>query len=135
MLKFLFFTLLKKLDLIDTSLPWFSPIEPKPVYKNQRAKAYCDVLFFFFWKSLDLEQTEILTKLRRRKMEDKRGVARKWKRKAEKSEKTVIFATLRLEHGMQFAGDPEYHHCPCIGGPALLCVYCSSCSWKIKCHS
>lgn len=46
-LKFLFFTLLKKLDLIDTSLPWFSPIEPKPVYKNQRAKAYCDVLFFF----------------------------------------------------------------------------------------
>lgn len=46
MLKFLFFKVLKKLDLIDTSLPWFSPTEPKPVYKNQRAKAYCDVLFF-----------------------------------------------------------------------------------------
>ena len=47
-------------------------------------------------------------------MEYKRGVARRWKREAEKSEKTVIFATLRLEHGMQFAGDPEYHHCPYI---------------------
>ena len=22
-----------------------------------------------------------------------------------------------------------------VGGPALLCVYCSSRSWKIKCHS
>lgn len=45
-LKFLFFKALKKLDLIDTSLPWFSPIEPKPVNKNQRAKAYSEVLFF-----------------------------------------------------------------------------------------
>lgn len=45
-LKFLFFKALKKLDLIDTSLPWFSSIEPKPVKKNQRAKAYSEVLFF-----------------------------------------------------------------------------------------
>ena len=58
-LKDLFFELLKKLGLIDTTpLDFPFPNQQKPVYENQRAKAYWDVPKFML-RTLKSEQTEI----------------------------------------------------------------------------
>ena len=35
--------MLKDMDLIDSNPPWYSPVQPKPVYQNDRAEAYWDV--------------------------------------------------------------------------------------------
>jgi len=35
--------MLKEHDLIDRVPPWYSPIVPKPLYKNDHSKAYWDV--------------------------------------------------------------------------------------------
>ena len=42
-LKILFFEMLHDLELVDTVPPWYSPIEPKPVYKSADAQAFWDV--------------------------------------------------------------------------------------------
>ena len=42
-LKIAFFEMLKDMDLIESSLQWYSPLQPKPVYQNERAEAYWDV--------------------------------------------------------------------------------------------
>ena len=42
-LKILFFEVRRSLDLIDTEKPWYSRINPKPMYENERATAYWDV--------------------------------------------------------------------------------------------
>ena len=39
-LKILFFQVLRSLDMIDTEEPWYSRINPKPMYENKRATAY-----------------------------------------------------------------------------------------------
>ena len=42
-LKILFFEMLHDLELVDTVPPWYSPIEPKPVYESADAQAFWDV--------------------------------------------------------------------------------------------
>ena len=42
-LKILFFEVLRSLDLIDAEEPWYSRINPKPMYENERVTAYRDV--------------------------------------------------------------------------------------------
>ena len=42
-LKIPFFEMLNDMDLIESNLPWYSPVQPKPVYQNDRAEAYWDV--------------------------------------------------------------------------------------------
>ena len=42
-LKIPFFEMLKDMDLIESNPPWYSPVQPKPVYENDKAEAYWDV--------------------------------------------------------------------------------------------
>ena len=42
-LKVLFFEILRDLDLNETVSPWFSRIEPKPLYESTQAQAFWDV--------------------------------------------------------------------------------------------
>ncbi|PFX27514.1 hypothetical protein AWC38_SpisGene7754 [Stylophora pistillata] len=42
-LKVFFFEMLKDLELADSTLPWFSDVKPKPLYKSPDAEAYWDV--------------------------------------------------------------------------------------------
>ena len=35
--------MLKDMDLIESNPPWYSPVQPKPVYENDKAEAYWDV--------------------------------------------------------------------------------------------
>ena len=42
-LKIPFFEMLKDMDLIESNPPWYSPVQPKPVYQNDRAEVYWDV--------------------------------------------------------------------------------------------
>ncbi|XP_068675641.1 uncharacterized protein [Montipora foliosa] len=42
-LKIPFFEMLKDMDLIESNPPWYSPVQPKPVYENDKAVAYWDV--------------------------------------------------------------------------------------------
>ena len=42
-LKVLFFEILRDLDLNETVPPWFSSIEPKPMYESTHAQAFWDV--------------------------------------------------------------------------------------------
>ena len=42
-LKVLFFEKLRDLELIDAVSPWYSSVDPKPVYESPEAKAFWDV--------------------------------------------------------------------------------------------
>lgn len=42
-LKIPFFEMLKDMDLIESNPPWYSPVQPKPVYENDKTEAYWDV--------------------------------------------------------------------------------------------
>ena len=42
-LKIPFFEMLKDMDLIESNPPWYSPVQPKPVYENDKVVAYWDV--------------------------------------------------------------------------------------------
>ena len=42
-LKIPFFEMLKDMDLIESNPPWYSPVQPKLVYENDKAEAYWDV--------------------------------------------------------------------------------------------
>ena len=44
--KISFFEVLRSLDLITKVVPWFSQVTPKPLYENERATAFWDVLLF-----------------------------------------------------------------------------------------
>ena len=45
-LKILFFEILQDLGLVDSVLPWYSPLKPKPVYESNNAQAFWDVPLF-----------------------------------------------------------------------------------------
>ena len=45
-LKILFFEMLRSLNLISTTAPWYSQAQPKPMYENDRVVAYWDVPLF-----------------------------------------------------------------------------------------
>ena len=45
-LKILFFEMLRSLNLISTTAPWYSQAQTKPMYENDRVIAYWDVLLF-----------------------------------------------------------------------------------------
>ena len=45
-LKILFFEMLRPLDLITKTAPWYSQAQPKPMYENVRVVAYWDVPLF-----------------------------------------------------------------------------------------
>ena len=42
-LKILFFEMLRDQNLVSKIPPWYSPVQPKPMYENERAKAVWDV--------------------------------------------------------------------------------------------
>ncbi|XP_068731205.1 uncharacterized protein [Montipora capricornis] len=42
-LKIPFFEMLKDMDPIESKPPWYSPVQPKPVYENDKAEAYWNV--------------------------------------------------------------------------------------------
>ena len=44
--KILFFEMLRSLNLISTTAPWYSQAQPKPMYENDRVVAYWDVPLF-----------------------------------------------------------------------------------------
>ena len=44
--KILFFEMLRSLDLITTTAPWYSKARPKPIYQNDPVVAYWDVPLF-----------------------------------------------------------------------------------------
>ena len=46
MLKILFLEMLHDLELMDTVPPWYSPIEPEPVYESANAQAFWDVQLY-----------------------------------------------------------------------------------------
>ena len=35
--------MLKDMDLIESNPPWYSPVQPTPVFENDKARAYWDV--------------------------------------------------------------------------------------------
>ena len=45
-LKILFYEILQDLDLVTTAPPWYSLEQPKPLYENDKGKAYWDVPVF-----------------------------------------------------------------------------------------
>ena len=57
-LKMPFFDMLKDMDLIESNPPWYSPVQPKPVYQNDRSEAYWDVPVDV--RLVDKEKKEVL---------------------------------------------------------------------------
>ena len=61
-LKLLFFEMLRDLKLADSVPPWYSRVEPKPLFESEYAQAYRDVpgstgMFRFTWNALLFEPT------------------------------------------------------------------------------
>ena len=98
-LKIVFFELLKDFDLIESNPPWFSPIQPKPHYENNKAIAYWDIQVF-------AEETEVRANRIDARVEDKENkeillieMTCPWieNREKKEEEKTRKYAALRWE--------------------------------------
>ena len=94
-----FFELLKDFDLIESNPPWFSPIQPKPHYENNKAIAYWDIQVF-------AEETEVRANRIDARVEDKENkeillieMTCPWieNREKKEEEKTRKYAALRWE--------------------------------------
>ena len=108
MLKILFFGVLYSLDLIDSVPLWYSPTEPKLVYENDGAQAFCNVPVYAYADNVEVTANRI----------DARIVDNSAKavillemscplpdnRKSKSCEKTEKYAPLRLELKRQFQG-------------------------------
>ena len=105
-LKILFFEILHDLELVDTVPPWYSPIEPKPVYESADAQAFWDV---------PLYADHVVVRANRidaRVVDHKRKIVTILEmscpcldnRAAKDQDKTKKYAPLRLELKQQFKG-------------------------------
>ena len=112
-LKILFYEMLKDLDLVTFVPPWYSLDQPKPLYENDKGKAYWDVPVY-------AENTEV-----RSNRIDARVINKEKKkvfllemscpwianREVKCAEKTIKYATLRFELKQQHPGyDIEQHN-------------------------
>ena len=107
-LEILFFEFLKDLDLIQSIPPWYSPVSPKPEYKNVRSCVY------LYWDvPVFAENTEVKAKRIDARIVDRKEkkvilieMSCPWVSNREQKEeaKTDKYAPLRWEMCQQFPG-------------------------------
>ena len=105
-LKVLFLELLKDLNLITKIRPWYSPVQPKPMYQNERAKAFWDVAVYAENTEVRANRIELRVIYKQRKSVLAVEMSCQWvdNRVAKDKEKTTKYAALRWELKQQYPG-------------------------------
>ena len=112
-LKILFYEMLKDLDLVTTIPPWYSWEQLKPLYKNDKGKAYWDVPVFA--ENVEVRKNRIDARVinKEKKKVYLLEMSCPWiaNREEKNEEKTTKYAPLRFELGRQHPGyDIEQHN-------------------------
>ena len=101
-LKIPFFEMLKDMDLIESNPPWYSPVQPKPVYENDKAVAYWDVPVYAESTVVKSNRVDVRI-VDKEKKEKCPWIGNRGKKEKEK-EKTTKCAPLRWEMNERYPG-------------------------------
>ena len=105
-LKILFFEMLRDQNLVSKVPPWYSPVQPKPMYENERAKAFWDVPVYA--ESVMVKANRIDARLveKERKRVAVIEMSCPWmdNRAIKDAEKTAKYGPLRWELKQQYPG-------------------------------
>ena len=105
-LKILFFEVLKDLELLDNVKPWYSQVEPKPVYESEDAQAFWDVPLYADYVVVRANRIDARIVDHKRKIVTILEMSCPWvdNRAAKDQDKTEKYDPLRLELKQQFKG-------------------------------
>ena len=105
-LNVLFFELLKDRNLITEIPPWYSPVQPKPMYENERAKPFWDVAVYAENTEVRANRIDarVIDKQRKRVLAVEMSYPWMDNRTAKDKEKTTKYAALRWELKQQYPG-------------------------------
>ena len=102
-LKILFFQVIRELDLVTSEVPWFSKTQPKPMYENERAIAYCDIPLYAYNTHVKANRIDANTVDKENKKVSVIEMSCPWVENREKAaEKTTKYGPLRWELGQRF---------------------------------
>ena len=105
-IKIIFFELLKDYLLIQTTPPWYSPIQPKPVYENNQVTAYWDVPVYAYNTEVRANRVDARFVDKGSKIVTLVEMTCPWteNRHQNNQEKTQKYAALRSELKQQYPG-------------------------------
>ena len=105
-LKFVFFEMLKDLELVDKIPPWYSPVQAKPKYENGKVKAFWDVSVFGESKELKANRIDARIINHEEKKVITLEMSCPWTENHERKgqEKTAKYAPLQWELKNQYPG-------------------------------
>ena len=105
-LKILFFEMLRDQNLVSKVPPWYSPVQPKPVYENERAKAFWDVPVYAESVMVKTNRIDarIVEKERKRVAVIEMSCPRMDNRAIKDAEKTANYGPLKWELKQQYPG-------------------------------
>ena len=105
-LKILFFEMLRNQNLVSKVPPWYSPVQPKPMYENERAKTFWDVPVYA--ESVMVKANRIYARIveKERKRVAVIEMSCPWmdNRVIKDAEKTAKYGPLRWELKQQYPG-------------------------------
>ena len=105
-LKILFFEMLRDQNLVSKVPPWYSPVQPKPMYENERAKAFWDVPVYAesVMEKANRMDARIAEKERKRVAVIEMSCPWMDNRAIKDAEKTAKYGPLRWELEQQYPG-------------------------------
>ena len=105
-LKILFFEMLRDQNLISEVPPWYSPVQPKPMYENERAKAFWDVSVYAESVMVKANRIDARIVEKERKRVAVIEMSCPWmdNRAIKDAEKTAKYGPLRWELKQQYPG-------------------------------
>ena len=111
-LKVLSYEMLHDLGLIDEIPPWYSPVNPKPVYQSDDVQAYWDVPVFVDHQEMRSNRVDALFVNHKSKQVTTLGMSCPWVNNTENKseEKTFKYGLLRWELKQQFPGYEVQQH-------------------------
>ncbi|XP_068726388.1 uncharacterized protein [Montipora capricornis] len=106
-LKILFFQVIRALDLVTSEVPWFSKIQPKPMYENERAIAYWDIPLYADNTHVKANRIDATIVAKENKKVSVIEMSCPWveNREEKDAEKTTKYGPLRWELEQRY---PEY---------------------------
>ena len=105
-LKILFFEMLRDQNLVSKVPPWYSPVQPKPMYENERAKAFWDVPVYAESVMVKANRIDARIVEKERKRVAVIEMSCPWmdNRAIKDAEKTAKYGPLRWELKQQYPG-------------------------------
>ena len=105
-LRILFFEMLRNQNLVSKVPPWYSPVQPKPMYENERGKAFWDVPVYAESVIVKAKRIDARIVEKERKCVAVIEMSCPWmdNRAIKDTEKTAKYGPLRWELKQQYTG-------------------------------